>query len=96
MDLIGSSRSGGADPTGRTNDDGKTPIQLATSSDAATHIAFALDTEVRPKGRPQSLMKKNEPVLRRLIEEGASNPKIAKRFNVSTATIFNWRRKLSI
>jgi hypothetical protein len=26
----------------------------------------------------------------------ASNPKIAKRFNVSTATIFNWRRKLSI
>jgi DNA-binding NarL/FixJ family response regulator len=71
-------------------------LDESTSSDAATHIAFALDTEVRPKGRPQSLMKKNEPVLRRLIEEGASNPKIAKRFNVSTATIFNWRRKLSI
>ena len=41
-------------------------------------------------------MKKHEPELRRLIEEGVSNPQIAKRFNVATATIFNWRRKLGI
>jgi DNA-binding NarL/FixJ family response regulator len=69
---------------------------LTRVSDAAYRIAFALDTKLTPKGRPQSLMRKHEPELRRLIDEGVSNPEIAKPFNVSTATVFNWRRKLGI
>jgi DNA-binding NarL/FixJ family response regulator len=71
-------------------------LDESTSSDAAYRIAFALDTKLTPKGRPQSLMRKHEPELRRLIDEGVSNPEIAKPFNVSTATVFNWRRKLGI
>ena len=71
-------------------------LDESTNSGAATRIALALDTEVRPKGRPPSLMKKHEPELRRLLEEGLPNQQIGKRLNVTRVTIRNWRRKLGI
>jgi hypothetical protein len=40
-------------------------IVRAAASDAAYRIAFALDTELTPKGWLQSLKRKHEPELRR-------------------------------
>jgi DNA-binding NarL/FixJ family response regulator len=71
-------------------------LDETTSSEAAYRIAYALDTKLTPKGRPQSLMRKHEPELRRLLAEGLTNTKISKHFNVSPATIRNWRLKLDL
>ena len=71
-------------------------LDESTSSEAAYRIAYALDTKLTRKGRPQSLMRKHEPELRRLVGEGLPNARICKHFNVSPATIRNWRIKLGI
>jgi hypothetical protein len=71
-------------------------LDESTSSEAAYRIAYALDTKLTHKGRPQSLMRKHEPELRRLIGERLPNARISKQFNVSPATIRNWRIKLGI
>ena len=42
------------------------------------------------------LRKVREPELRRLVAQGLTKAEIAKRLNVSPATISNWRRKLGI
>ena len=74
-------------------------LDESLSSEAAYRIAYALDTKLTKltrKGRPQSLMRKHEPELRRLIAQGVSNTQIGRHFNVSRLTIRNWRIKLGI
>ena len=71
-------------------------LDESASSDAAGRIAFALDTSPTSKGRPASLRKVREPELRRLVADGLTNAEMARRLNVSTATISNWRRKLGV
>lgn len=71
-------------------------LDATTSSDAAARIAYATDVSPVVKGRPASLRKALEPELRRLVNEGMSKKDIARHFNVSTGTIYNWRRKLGI
>ena len=71
-------------------------LDESTSSEAAYRIAYALETNPTPKGRPQSLMRKHEAELRRLLADGLSNAAIGRHFNVSPATIRNWRIKLGL
>ena len=73
-------------------------LDESSSSDAATRIAFALENNTREmtRGRPASLRNAREPELRRLVEQGLSNSQISRQFNVSPATISNWRRALGV
>ena len=68
----------------------------STSSDAAARIAYATDVSPVRKGRPASLRNAYEPELRRLIAQGMPKREIARHFNVTTGTIYNWRQKLGI
>jgi hypothetical protein len=71
-------------------------LDATSSSDAAARIAYATDVSPIGKGRPASLRKTLEPELRRLLAKGLTKAEIARRLNVSTATVNNWRRKLKI
>lgn len=65
------------------------------SSYAATRVAYATSKMVE-RGHPTTLRTRNEPELRRLVAEGKKIEEIAKYFNVSTATINNWKKEFKI
>lgn len=70
-------------------------IDPDSSSYAAAQVAYSMSKKVT-KGAPTVMGKKLSAELRTLLKEGKSKSEIAKIFNVSPATISNWKRRLRL
>ena len=70
-------------------------IDPDSSSYAAAQVAYSRSKKVT-KGAPPVIRKKLAAELRTLVEEGKSKSEIARIFNVSPATIGNWKKRLRL
>jgi hypothetical protein len=70
-------------------------IDPDSSSYAAAQVAYSRSKKVR-KGASPVIRKKLAAELRILLEEGKSKSEIARIFNVSPATIGNWKKRLRL
>lgn len=66
------------------------------SSEQAALLAYAMEESVPKGGRPDSLRRLLEDKVAQLTREGLTVTQIAKMLNLSTGTIYNWRRKRKI